>query len=140
MLDSIKKMLVYFNLYKIIHSIKTGIKTLIDKPQNVYDDYQLMFLYYFLLKANKNIKVRPLLFEKNELSFDELKNLNLEDINRLAKIIVDLNENKYSNNHSHKIFYNSSFGIKKNYPIREDLSNVSPHGYSYDKKYLKLKN
>ncbi len=134
MLDSIKKMLVYFNMFKIINSKNTK-KTLINNPQDIYGDYNLLFDYYFALKKNyEKINLRIL---NKEFNHEELKNLNLSDIFIIAKNFVMINDGP-------KRVFSSQIipGIiilDEEFPIREDLKDISPHGYSYDKKYLKLK-
>jgi hypothetical protein len=145
MLDSIKLMLVYFNLYKIIYSIETDNfkddirnktkNSLINDPENVYDDYRLLFNYYFARKDKISVKD----YYGETIKPEELDSFTIKKSNLFADIIVNEIQLHPTKNSYFLLGGQDQFSkIKSRIPVSQNLD-ISPHGYSYSKKYIKLK-
>ena len=137
---SIEKILVDFNIYKILNNYNV-------KPQDVFGNYKDMFLFYFAVCDDKLIQFNyPPSFvnlrldyprDKQGYPLDKEKLLNL-DMEKVARGYTHR-----SNGPNARVglqlfdFYTERFELI--YPIREDLAKISPHHYNYDKKYLLYK-
>ena len=148
------KMLIYFIFIKIYYckqtqdfrddKINNSNKSPINDPQNVYSDYKLLFNYFFALKDKVNVKTPY--FEQKETGYIKLKNIlateeNINKFDSYIKRFCKLNEGRRGDFiiqsvdliGGREFFYS----IHNKIPVNEDFSSVSPHGYSYSKKYLK---
>jgi hypothetical protein len=133
---SIEKILVEFNIYKILYNYKV-------EPQDVFGNYKDMFLFYFAIFNDKQIKFNYLKsFNSLRLPPNLNKNILLNlDIQQVAYYYTDHFYGPTTRvglqlfNFSDRI--NDKFELK--YPIRQDLGEISPHHYNYNKKYLLYK-
>ena len=153
MIISIDKMLIEYNIQKIIYEYPV-------KPQDVFDNYMDLFTYYFIIKFDLNIQTGEIpgigidKYYKNRINFNydlideyskegitmDLNKTNLLtlDVNQIGYLLFSKIKTKYNgifNNNS--VFYNDDY-FRKYYPIRDDLKDISPHHYNYDKKYLRI--
>jgi len=154
MILSINKILIEYNIQKIIYEYPV-------KPQDVFHNYNDLFTYYFIIKFDLDINTGeipngdPILFLKDKeinISFnDDLIRAYKEEeitieINKTNLLSLDMACIGYLLFSKMKTKYNGIFDegfrfynlrkYKSYYPIRDDLGNISPHHYNYDKKYL----
>ena len=135
---SIEQILVEFNIQKILNNYKVS-------PQAVFGNYKDMFLFYFAIVLNKSIA-----FNYKEAFKSYLAKIKSQTLNPcyLLKLDMTLIGKLYTNE-----FYGPTIRVglnlfnyidnqnyfEMNYPIRDDLADISPHHYNYNKKYIKYK-
>lgn len=153
MIISIDKMLIEYNIQKIIYEYPV-------KPQEVFDNYMDLFTYYFIIKFDIDKKTGKyslgelsnylkrginfhadlnLAYKENEVIMDINKtNLLTLDMNQIGYLLFSKKQTRPNGIFNiNSIFYNDEDFIKY-FPIRFDLSEISPHHYIYNKKYLNI--
>lgn len=135
---SIEKILVEFNIQKILNNYKVN-------PQAVFGNYKDMFLFYFAIILNKSITFNYKPSFKSYFNLIHSKTLNkcyllTLDIKFIGKLYTNLYYGltiRVGLNLFDFIDEQNHFEIE--YSIRDDLADISPHHYNYNKKYLKYK-
>jgi hypothetical protein len=156
MIISIDKMLIEYNIQKIIYEYPV-------KPQDVFDNYIDLFTYYFIIKFDLDINTgeipngQPILLLRegvSQISFnDDLKkayknegiimdinktNLLCLDMDQIGYLLFSKTQTKYIGIFDDGFRFLYSHKYRNYYPIRYDLKEISPHHYNYAKKYLHI--
>ena len=134
---SIEKILVEFNIQKILHDYKV-------EPQDVFNNYMDMLLFYSAITFDKPISFHyPPAFnyfsftentdddKKYELQKSDLLNLNIKKVGELYT-----DEYHGPTDRVGKQLFSRDVKFPIIYPIRVDLASISPHHYNYAIKYL----
>jgi hypothetical protein len=155
MILSIDKILIEYNIQKIIYEYPV-------KPQDVFDNYKDLFTYYFIIKfdidkingtwslgklPNLAYYQRVIMFIPDLIAAYRNEEVNM-DINKKNLLCLDMKQIGYLLFSKKKEITNGIFYLKDifysdddfigYFPIRFDLSEISPHHYNYDKKYLRI--
>ena len=127
---SIEKILVEFNIQKILHDYKIG-------EQDIYNNYRDMLLFYSAIIFDKAITfLYPYMFEFYSFTADKKDDLQKSDLLNLdIKILGELftNENSGPSDGYNKFLFDFSDMGKFNiiYPVSDDFADISPHKYTY---------
>ena len=129
---SIEKILVEFNIQKILHDYKI-------EAQDIYNNYRDMLLFYSAIIFDKPITFYyPYMCEFHSFTEDKDKKYDLQKsdlLNLDIKILGELFTDEYSG----PSYENSKFlfslsdtdKIKIIYPVSDDFADISPHKYTY---------
>jgi hypothetical protein len=129
---SIEKILVEFNIQKILHDYKI-------RAQDIYNNYIDMLLFYSAITFDKPITFHHQYMcefysftedkdKKYDLQKSDLLNL---DIKILGKLFTDETSGP-SDEHNKFLFDFSDMGkFKIIYPVSDDFADISPHKYTY---------
>jgi hypothetical protein len=123
---SIEKILVEFNIQKILNDYKND-------EQDIFSDYKAMFLFYFTIIYNQVLELHPQINSRYDSwvngenpVLNQINLLNLDMI-KVGNLYAQYLEGSISN--YRRMLFNIRYSIKTfplNYPIRDDLQEISP--------------
>jgi hypothetical protein len=136
---SIEKILVEFNIQKILHNYTI-------EQQSVYSNYEDMLLFYSAIIFDKPIQFHyppafdSFIFTENKdekFKLQKIDLLNL-DIKLVGQLYTSKFASKPDNTYAQRLFnfymYKKTFDII--YPVSDDFADISPHSYNYHIKYI----
>lgn len=149
MINSLEKIIIEFNIMKVINGYGYI------QPETIFVDYRDMFKYYFAIILDKSIRFKNSnIFSEwfrsdirehfYDIDYDKYRNLyNKKLLNKELLLNLDISKiyQFYTNTSDKKdILFEENLDdpLVKDYPVIDEWEKISPHGYEYNKKYIKL--